>query len=1416
MSFQGVTLKPGMYLPVLLIIASLFLSGTALAGEIKPPLDELIDKAETGEMIKVIAVLKDKIDNQELDNRLKARKANLQQRHFEVISSLQEKATITQSPALDLLSELENRGQVKDIKNFWITNAIAFRGTKEAIERVANHEDIALVSFDMPVELIEPVKSSNHSEPLTASHSQGLDVMNAPAVWAMGYTGAGRLVSNIDTGVDGSHPALSPSWRGNNGHPASECWYDPVNGTTTPTDDGSHGTHTMGTICGRSNTTYDTVGVAIDAQWISVSVIDVSGSTTSDVIDCFEFIADPDGNPATMDDVPDVASNSWGWSPLFHGVPACDTTFWDVMDATENAGVVVVFAAGNEGDYGSSSLRTPSDRATTAYNAFSVGAIDGHTAGYPIAYFSSLGPSTCASGDLNIKPEVVAPGVDIYSSIPGGGYSGDWSGTSMACPHIAGAVAIIRQVNPGLTVDQVKEIIIQSCVDLGSPGQDNTFGNGYLDLLTAVQLAGTGFGWIEGYVRDDVYNNPLPATVSLEGTSISTVCNAQGYFMLGAAPDTTYTVVASYSGYGQDDAQVYVILDDTVSQNFFLSPPLIDYSPVSFNVSVPPGETTDRDLTITNTGSGTLNYSLATEIYDFVNRETGESVPVALSAPQPEPLGYRMSDSDKPGAGMEPYYPPVVTGQGGPDTYGYTWIDSDEAGGPPATWIDISGSGNTVDLDDDDTVNVSIGFSFPFYENTYTSLYICSNGFVIFGTPDVEFDNEAIPNTGTPNNMIAALWDDLAPHRGIGSVMHYYDSANNRFIVSWIGIPFYYSTGAVNAQIVIYPNGIIECNYQTLDGGTHGLDEATIGLENSSGTDGLQVCFNQSYIHSNMSILFSSGYWLSVDPASGSVNSGYSDIVDVIFDATELEEGTYDGNINLYNNSANNDDIDIPVTLHVSDTPTPLIELSVSAIYDTVYAGYSTNYELVITNSGDTTLTYSISDNRAWIDESPSGGDIPAGDNDPITISFDAGSLSPGNLTGTVTVNSNDPENATINVPVYLFVDLLVTTDVGVTDIFEPADSLVTESEFPIKVEVTNFGSDPQTFDVVFEAYYLDAPAPLYTTSMTISNMPDSSTGEYTFPNGFTPDIDTTYTFIAYTDLAGDQVPGNDSFEKSARAYNFVSIWYGNLDLSPVEAPVGEMGMVDVYIRTPANAYVADMHLCLGSDDSYIVSSVSDSNGAVYYPLTEWSSAFFIGPYGSPPNDEGWSSESLIGFSRLSRTLDDNPWLYSETPLKIASFAKVYINDDGYVGEAFPALGPGINPVQGPTNVGDTLGGLGYSAIEMFSEIVFTEPASGCDYMPGDVNGDKTIIGSDVTYAVNYFRSIGDPPPDSCWNESTDDWLYSAADCNGDCLFIGADVTYLVNYFRGFNQMLYCPDTPPLDPGLVAGSQPGKYPANRK
>jgi bacillopeptidase F len=557
---------------VLYCLAFIILTASlANSGQIDPRLSEkLLSPNNRGLYYKVLVVLAEQADITSLDLRLSNYKATLTQRHFQVISALQEVVGQTQPQVATILRRFELTGEARNIRSLWLANLIAFEGKAEAIQAVALSNAVDKIYLDLPISLIEPNIESKPSPPghLITGHETSLDRIHAPEVWALGYTGAGRVVANLDTGVDGFHPALSSRFRGDidGDGDYSESWYDPYNTQWTyPQDGATHGTHTMGTSCGRTSSG-DTIGVAIDAKWIAAACIDRGGGiqrTVSDALLALQWIADPDGNPITQDN-PDACGNSWG-IPDDNGFANCDQTFWIAIDNCEAAGTVIIFAAGNEGAAG---LRSPADRATTYYNCFAVGAVDSNNPSLPIASFSALGPSECARGDMAIKPDIVAPGVNIRSSIRGGGYQ-SFSGTSMACPHVAGAVAILRQVNPNLDANSIKQILIQSAGNLGPAGDDNTYGNGIINLYQAVLLA-INFGGIDGYVRDASTHDPLPAKMKVLGAPIQIIASDTGYYYIGLKADTTYTIDAECYGYLSAQQSATIIAGDTIRKDFNL------------------------------------------------------------------------------------------------------------------------------------------------------------------------------------------------------------------------------------------------------------------------------------------------------------------------------------------------------------------------------------------------------------------------------------------------------------------------------------------------------------------------------------------------------------------------------------------------------------------------------------------------------------------------------------------------------------------------------------------------------------------------------------------------------------------------------------------------------------------------------
>jgi subtilisin family serine protease len=550
----------------------------ASAAEIRSDFEEYLETLPGEARVPVIIYLEEQADIASLDLELKREKATRQVRHDRIVRSLKEVASRTQPELVKYLKEAERAGHVTGFTPYWIANIIVVEATKTEINRLLSRNEIDFIEPNFKFELIDPVTSGAGDPKIRGiGVTPGLKAINADRVWKeLGITGAGRVVANLDTGVDGNHPALASRWRGTlPGVHWSEAWLDNVHGGSQfPVDFYSHGTHVMGTITGLGEATGDTIGVAFGAYWIACNSIDQGAGPEfdNDVIEAFQWFADPDGDPGTVDDVPDVVQNSWRINESFWSSPPytdCDSRWWEVIDNCEAAGVVVTFSAGNEGP-GSETIGSPPDRADTPLNCYAIGAVDAtnYSYPYPIAGFSSRGPSGCVT-NFPIKPEVSAPGVDVYSSVPGGGYQGGWSGTSMSGPHVAGVVGLMREANPDLTVDEIKFILMETAHDFGDPGDDNTYGMGFIDAYEAVFMVMGGIGYLVGTVTDANTGDPIPADLEIVGSTRQTTADPlTGLYSFVLQGDSTYTVQASYFGYDSMEQVIFVAPDDTTTLDF--------------------------------------------------------------------------------------------------------------------------------------------------------------------------------------------------------------------------------------------------------------------------------------------------------------------------------------------------------------------------------------------------------------------------------------------------------------------------------------------------------------------------------------------------------------------------------------------------------------------------------------------------------------------------------------------------------------------------------------------------------------------------------------------------------------------------------------------------------------------------------
>jgi subtilisin family serine protease len=456
--------------------------------------------AETGSarMVDVVVVLRAQADLSRIPALYRTRAARLSA----VEVALRSTAVVSQRGLLSLLRTRQRQHLVDRVTPLWIVNEIGVRATPPVVREIAARPDVRAVQPDVTVTApAPPLVIGPHTDTAGAPESNVARV-NAPALWDLGYRGQGVVVANMDTGVDVTHPDLAGRWRG-----GSNSWYDP-NGQhpTTPVDLNGHGTQTMGVMVG-GDAGGSSVGVAPDARWIAVKIFNDRGTASSTAIhQGFQWLLDPDHDPATAD-APNVVDDSWTLS-----TSGCTVDFQPDLRSLRAAGILPVFAAGNFGPYPGSVL-SPANLP----EAFAVGGTDDSDAIDP---YSSRGPSACAGA---VAPKLTAPDTGIRTTDLYGGYIED-TGTSVAAPHVAGALALLLSAFPGLSADRQEAALEAGAVDLGPAGPDSDFGYGRLDALAAYQ-------WLAATPDFAVSGTPSSASTAPGGTAnyAVTVAGSNGF-----------------------------------------------------------------------------------------------------------------------------------------------------------------------------------------------------------------------------------------------------------------------------------------------------------------------------------------------------------------------------------------------------------------------------------------------------------------------------------------------------------------------------------------------------------------------------------------------------------------------------------------------------------------------------------------------------------------------------------------------------------------------------------------------------------------------------------------------------------------------------------------------------------------------
>jgi len=414
-----------------------------------------------------------------------------------VYDALWSKSQATQGPILQWLSE---RGL--EYQSFYIVNAILVKGSREIAEALAARSDVARVEGNPHIQnsLPQPGPAADASSQPGAIEP-GINYTHAPQVWALGFNGQNIVVASADTGQRWTHNALKPHYRGWNGTVADHNynWHDSIhdsvgnpcgNDSPFPCDDYFHGSHTTGTAIGDDGAG-NQIGMAPGAKWIGCRNMDQGNGTPARYIECMEWFLAPypiGGGQGDPTKAPDVTINSWG-CPTSEGCSV--NTLQAAVEAQAAAGIMMVVAAGNSG----SSCSTVTDPPSFYAASYTAGALN--TGTDTIASFSSRGPATI-DGSGRIKPDITAPGTNTRSASNTSDNAYTFaSGTSMATPHIAGAMALLWSAVPSLQnqIDASRAVLNNAahfisstqCGTAGPP--NNVYGWGRVDILAAVTSA---------------------------------------------------------------------------------------------------------------------------------------------------------------------------------------------------------------------------------------------------------------------------------------------------------------------------------------------------------------------------------------------------------------------------------------------------------------------------------------------------------------------------------------------------------------------------------------------------------------------------------------------------------------------------------------------------------------------------------------------------------------------------------------------------------------------------------------------------------------------------------------------------------------------------------------------------------------
>ena len=813
--------------------------------------------------------------------------------------------------------------------------------------------------------------------------------IDAVEAWDLSFGGPTALndevvIAIIDGGIDLNHQDISYFKNeleipnngiddDNNGYVDDYHGWDAYSSDgTIPSDD--HGTHVAGIAAAIGNNGLGVVGVNPNAKILPIAG---SSGTESIVVEAYGYVLEMrarynETNGAEGAFI--VATNaSFG---VDYGNPANYPIWCGIYDDLGEVGVLSCGATANI----NLNVDVQGDVPTACGSDFLISVTN--------TTDDDLKNSGAAYGATTI--DLGAPGTSILNATPGNSY-GYKTGTSMATPTVTGAIALLYSAaneslmqsykeNPAEVALQMRQFLLES-VDPISSLNGITVTGGRLNIYNAIlnviaepdDIPPTV---ISDLTVTDTTSNSL--TITWTVPSDTTRNGVVGYdirystFPINDETDFQNAEQFLYEGTPNEEGELESVTFDSLSfettyyfavkaYDFWLNisdmsntavgktymAPVISVTPNQMYHSAEYTEEISDTIALSNisAGASTLDYSV-----ELMNNTFPEGKVNVKLIPQEIALKAK-SKNEKSSLGYFGFRE-----SGGPDNFGYEWIDSDEPNGPQFIWNDISTTGELASSwvavssfnakDEGYSGPFNLGFNFKYYGIEYSEIYINSNGFMTFSPPtSTSYTNNIFPTGAAPNGIIAPFWDDLDGSNGNGKV--YYKNDGNKFIIQFTDWKRYSSSspGTFTFQVVINASGSFNYYYYSMTGTKN---ESVIGFENESGQDGLTIDYRSGYAKNNLAVkIAAEPDWMFTAQQSGTIYNGfYSNIIIDFSTDTELLPGLYEMDIKISSNDPINPEMVIPVSYNLGGVvPVELTSFEASVGKDDVVLNWSTATE---------------------------------------------------------------------------------------------------------------------------------------------------------------------------------------------------------------------------------------------------------------------------------------------------------------------------------------------------------------------------------------------------------------------------------------------------------------------------------------